>query len=82
MAYEKITIDVTVKFLSNGGIKPLYIEWKDGQRYKIDRIIIRETAPCRSGVILVERFRVMISGKERYLYYDKEKEFWFVEKEV
>ncbi len=82
MAYEKIPIKLIAEFLKSGGIKPLIIEWSDGQKFGIDRVILRENKPCHSGEILVERFTVKIDGQERYLYYEKNKELWFVEKKI
>ena len=82
MAYEKIPVKVTAEFSKNGGIKPIVLEWNDGQKFIIDRVVLRENKPCRSGEILVERFTVKINGQERYLYYEKIKELWFVERKI
>ncbi len=82
MAYEKKKIAMIVRFLKDGGIKPLLVEWEDGEKYPIDRIIAREKKPSLTGEILVERFTVSIGGQRRYVYYDKQKEIWFVERKV
>ena len=82
MASEKTQIAMTVQFLKEGGIKPLLIGWLDGEEYPIDKILARENKPSKTGVILVERFTVSIDGQIRYVYYDKEKEVWFVERKV
>ncbi|MBO7345149.1 MAG: hypothetical protein J6U92_04340 [Clostridia bacterium] len=80
MVYEKIFVRVAVEFSKSGGIIPLKFWWKDGREIYIDKIIIRESAPCRSAGILMQRFTVKILGLERFIYYDKEKEIWFVER--
>ena len=80
MVYEKIHVGVLVEFYNSGSINPLVIYWENGQKIKIDKVLLRERAPCRSGGVLVERFLVKIQGEERIIYYDKEREIWFVEK--
>lgn len=80
MVYEKICVGVLVEFLKEGGIVPRRLCWGDGQEFQVDKVVIRENSPCHSGEILVQRFTIKISGQERYLYYDKENEIWFVER--
>ena len=81
MDYVKIYVRVRVEFLSTGGIVPLSLFWKDGNEFLIDKVKLKERAPCKSGGVLPIRFTVMMQGKEKYLYYEREKERWFVEKE-
>ncbi len=80
MVYEKICVRVVVEFPKGGGIIPQKLWWVDGQEIQVDKILIRESAPCRSGGILMQRFTVKILGQERYLYYDNENEIWFIER--
>ena len=81
MNYVKIYVRTVCEFFVDGGIKPLYIEWTDGKVFTIDRVKLVERKPCKSGGVLPRRYTVVIGGKQRYLYYEREKERWFVEKE-
>ena len=80
--YQKIYIDLVVKFLSSGGIRPIEILWQDGQRIQIDKVKHIEKAPSNTSGMLLKRFTVMIGGIEKYLYFDKFNERWFVEKKI
>lgn len=80
MRYEKVYVQITAKFLEEGGIRPVEIVWRDGKRYFIDKVRFIDRAPSRVGGLNTKRYTVTIYGKERYLYYDKNVERWFVEK--
>ncbi len=82
MRYEKIYVDVTVRFLREGGLRPLEIIWSDGKRFNIDKIKFIERAPSKVGGIMTLRFTVNLLGAEKYLYYEKEFDRWFVEKKL
>jgi len=82
MAFEKIHVEVIVKFLSDGGMRPLEIKWTDGARYAVDRVKFVERAPTRTGSLVTKRYTVIMSGLERYLYYEEGEERWFVERKI
>lgn len=81
MNYVKIYVRAVCEFSSDGGIKPLNIEWVDGRKFAIDRVKFVERKPCLSGGVLPRRYTVIMGGQQKYLYYEKEKERWFIEKE-
>lgn len=80
MRYEKIYVDVTAKFLAEGGLRPTELTWRNGKKYVIDKVRFIDRAPARVGGLIIKRYTVVIGGQERYLYYDKNLERWFVEK--
>lgn len=82
MIFDKIYVEVIVKFLKDGGMRPLEIVWADGQRFPVDRVKYIERVPSKVGALIVKRFTVLTCGFEKYLYYEDGKERWFVEKRV
>ena len=82
MRYEKVYVGVVAKFLPDGGIRPIEMIWVDGKHFSIDKIKFIDRAPSKAGGINTIRYTVMICGQERYLYYEKPTERWFVEKKL
>lgn len=72
-------ISVTADFSENGQVRPVRLNWEDGRRFLIDRIIdVRKAASLKAGGIGI-RYTCMISGKQIYLYKDQDQ--WFMEAE-
>ena len=82
MFYQKVYVRVVCEFLLSGGVRPLKLYWSDGKSYSIDRVKFIGTAPCLSGGVLPQRYTVIISGQQRYLYYEIKNQRWFVEIKV
>lgn len=82
MYYQKQMVEVIALFNSDGKIIPLEIIWIDQKRYRIDKVLSKTRVPSRTGGLLVERYCILVEGQQRYLYYQKEGEKWFVEKMV
>ncbi len=81
--YEKVYISVYLKINTDGIMKPVAIEWTGGTRYEIDKIIDERNAPPEHiGGILTRKYQVIIRGRERNIYVDKQTNKWFVEKLV
>ena len=80
MEYEKIEVEVVVRFLKNGGMRPLFLVWENGTRYEIDSVIYFERACVHVSSVLPVRFICVMGGREKYLYFEREEERWFVEK--
>lgn len=80
MEYEKVYVETIVRFAADGGMRPLYIVWEDGGKYKIDRVKFAARAPARVPSVLPLRYTCMIGGRERYLYFEEERRRWFVER--
>lgn len=69
-------VDVVLFQKKSGEIRPLYILWENGEKYRIDRIMgIGRKASKAGGCGL--RYECMIHGKRRNLFYEKDK--WFLE---
>ncbi len=79
MELRKVFVDVTAKFSREGGVKPLSLVWEDGRTLLVDRVKAVQNAPARVSALLPVRYTCVILGKERWLYYEPEKERWFVE---
>lgn len=82
MVYEKVYVSVIVKFLSDGGMRPLEIVWTDGRRYVIDRVKYISNAPTHVSTVTAKRYTVMVNGVEKYLFFEDNNERWFVERRV
>lgn len=64
-----------------GLMKPIAVEWTDGTNYEIDKIIDERNAPPEhTGGVLTRKYKVLIKGKEKIIYLDKQTNKWFVEK--
>ncbi len=71
---RRIYVSVVARFDEDGKITPLWIEWKDGEEYEIDRIL----SVSRLSASLLHPgylFRVRIQDQERDLGYDGR---WYV----
>lgn len=82
MEYEKVYIEVIVRFLVGGGMRPVCLVWEDGRKFEIDRVKYIDRAPARVSSVLPVRYTCMVGGKEKYLYYEQDAEKWFVEREI
>ena len=70
-------ISVRALMRSNGTVLPLEIEWDDGRKFVIDRVLdIRKAASTKGGGKGL-RYTCRILGHQRYLFLDEY--FWFVE---
>lgn len=73
---EKRYVPVTVRFDTDGKMRPLLIEFDEGQTYKIDKILDVRRAACQSVGSVGDRYTCRIQGQETYLWLEKGK--WFV----
>ena len=64
MEREKRYVPVLVRFDAEGKMRPVEIEFEEGQVFAVDRILDVRRAACR------------IMGKETYLWFEKGR--WFV----
>ncbi len=79
--YEKVYITVYLKTDTDGRSKPVCIEWTNGKRFLIDKIIDERNAPPEhTGAILTRKFKVQINGQEKIIYYETQTNKWFVER--
>ncbi len=82
IASRKKTFVAVVVHVSEDGLEtPLSIEWRDGRRFDVERVLERRpAASMRTGGRGI-RYTVRIGGKSRELWED-ENHRWFVEEIV
>lgn len=70
-------VKVVVEYSPEGSIRPLMVEWEDGRRFEVDRLLdVRRAASTKAGGQGM-RYTVRILGRETYLFEDEGR--WFVE---
>ena len=74
---SKTFVKVTAEHDESGQVRPLFLTWKDGRKYEIDRVTDVRQAPSLKGGGLGMRYTVKVRGKEVYLFEDEGR--WFVE---
>ncbi len=87
--YKKEYIGVDVHFDADGTMVPRIIEWNDGHKYEIERVVNIQMAPAMKAGGQGDRYTVMIGGQQRYLFFEHGPEYgdekigkWFVERRV
>lgn len=81
LSYEKVYVAMLLYINYDGIMKPVAVEWTDGTRLDIDKIIDERNAPPEhTGGVLTRKYKVIIKGKEKIIYLDKQTNRWFVEK--
>lgn len=74
---KRTYVKVIVAHDVDGAVHPLRIEWKDGRKFDVDRLLdVRRAAATRAGGQGM-RYTVRILGHETYLFDDEGR--WFVE---
>ena len=77
--FVKVYVAVVLRVDSDGRMKPLAIEWEDGRKYDITKVIDKCSAPPRHvGSSPTVRYVVDIAGNRRELYHEGNR--CFVEK--
>ena len=79
MSYRKVYVEVVVRFLKEGGMRPLWLIWEDGRKFEVERVCFIERKSARVGSVLPVRYTCVIRGKEKFLYYENLR--WFLEVE-
>ena len=74
---EKRYVPVVVRFDTEGNLHPLVIEFDEGHKYLVDKVLDVCRAACQSMGGVGIRYTVRIRGRERYLWLEKGR--WFVE---
>lgn len=77
---RRVYVKVIVEYSPEGRIRPLAVEWEDGRRFEVDRLLdVRRAAATKAGGQGM-RYTVRILGRETYLFEDEGR--WFVEARV
>ena len=75
---NKVFVEVTAIFDTEGGIHPVSFIWEDGERYEIVKVVdIRRKASTRAGGF-GDRYTVIINNRERYIFMDENR--WYIER--
>ena len=83
MQYKKVYVAITSYTDVDGISKPVELEWTNGARYSISKVIDKRIAPpVHVGSSPTVRYTVLIQGHEKVLYYEKFSNKWFVEKQI
>ena len=70
-------VKVIARHDETGKVCPLEVEWEDGRRFEVDRLLdVRRAAALKAGGQGV-RYTVRILGRETHLFEDEGR--WFVE---
>lgn len=81
VSFEKVYVAMLLHVDEEGIMKPVAIEWTDGTRFEIDKITDERNAPPEhTGGVLTRKYKVIIKGREKIIYMDKQTGRWFVEK--
>ena len=70
-------VRVIVRFEADGRLRPQIIEFDEGHKYPIDRILDVRRAACQTVGGVGDRYTVRVQGQERYLWFESGR--WFVE---
>lgn len=69
-------VPVIVRFDEEGKLRPLLIEFTDGRKFVVDKVLDVRRAACESAGGVGMRYTVQIAGQESYLWLEKGR--WFV----
>ena len=74
---RRVSVNVIARHDEQGRVRPLEVEWEDGRRFEVDKLLdVRRAAALKAGGQGL-RYTVRILGKETYLFEDEGR--WFVE---
>lgn len=76
MEREKRYVPVLVRFDAEGKMRPVEIEFEEGQVFAVDRILDVRRAACQSVGGVGDRYTCRILGKETYLWFEKDAGLW------
>ena len=83
MSYEKVYVGMVLYTDIDGNTKPIELEWTNGTKYTISKVIDRRIAPpAHVGSSPTVRYTVLVQGREKVIYYEKFSKRWFVEKQI
>lgn len=74
---EKRYVPVTVRFDTDGNLRPLEIEFNEAHKYPVDRVLDVCRAACQTVGGVGVRYTIRVQGHERYLWLENGR--WFVE---
>jgi len=66
----RVYVSVSTDFSEDGQMFPRIIMWKNGQKYRVDRVKSVRSARTENEEEHGDRYTVVINGAERYLYFE------------
>ena len=72
---KKRYVPVVVRFGADGRLRPQVIEFDEEHKYAIDRILDVRRAACQTVGGVGDRYTVLIDGRERYLWFERDRFF-------
>ncbi len=74
---RRVYVKVIVEHDPQGKAKPLFVEWENGTRFEVDKVLdVRMAAATKAGGQGM-RYTCRIKGHETYIFEDEGR--WFVE---
>lgn len=70
-------VDVLAEFTKEGLLIPRQINWEDGRKFTVERVLDMRRAASRSGGCGM-RYTCLICGQRKYLFYEDNR-LWFVD---
>lgn len=81
--FEKVYVSVDIHVDTEGMETLECLIWSDGARYAVDKTVDKRLSPPKHvGAMLTERYDVIIEGRPRTVYREKQTNKWFVERAV
>lgn len=81
--YNKVYVAMILRVDMDGKMKPIEVEWENGERFLITKIVdVRQAPPQHVGSGPTIRYTVKISGRAKEIFYESFNNKWFVEKLV
>ena len=75
--YRRVYVKVVVEYSQEGAMKPLVVEWEDGRRFEVDRLLdVRRAASTKAGG---QGMRYVCQAQDRQIRLFFENPCWFVE---
>lgn len=70
MNNAKVYVNVCTVFDRDGRMYPQYLEWEDGTKYIIDRVLDIKPAPAMKAGGYGDRYTIRVNGQESYLFFE------------
>ncbi len=81
--YEKHYLTMIIRVDTGGNIKPVAIEWEDGRKFSVDKVLsIINAPPVHIGGLPTQKYDVIVEGRRKFLYRECATGKWFVERRI
>lgn len=81
--YEKHYLTMIIRVDTGGNIKPVAIEWEDGRKFSVDKVLsIINAPPVHIGGLPTQKYDVIVEGRRKFLYRECATGKWFVERQI